>query len=215
MNYLRRFITNLAKKVDAFTPILRMKNDADFAWGAGQQLAFEKIKGYLASASVLKTPKVGVPFRLYIAAKDKVIGAILTQEAEGREYIVTYLSRHLVDAETRYAYVEKLYLCLFYACTKLRYYLLSSSYVVACQTDVIKYMLRIPIMSGRVGKWAYALIEYDLAYEPLRSMKGQIVVDFIVEQQIDNSCELDVAYVTLTPWKLYFDGSVCIGIVLL
>jgi ribonuclease HI len=27
-------------------------------------------------------------------------------------------------------------------------------------------------MSGRIGKWAYALIEYDLAYEPLKSMKG-------------------------------------------
>jgi len=74
-------------------------------------------------------------------------------------------------------------------------------------------------MSGRVGKWAYALIEYDLAYEPLRSMKGQIVADFIVEHRIDDSRELDVAYVTLTPWKLYFDGSVCnegqgIGIIL-
>ena len=33
VNYLRRFIANLAGKVDAFTPILRMKNDADFAWG--------------------------------------------------------------------------------------------------------------------------------------------------------------------------------------
>jgi hypothetical protein len=33
------------------------------------------------------------------------------------------------------------------------------------KTDVIKYMLQNPIMSGRVGKWAYALIEYDLAYD--------------------------------------------------
>jgi len=52
------------------------------------------------------------------------------------------------------------------------------------KTDVIKYMLRNPIMSGRVDKWAYALVEYDLAYAPLKSMKGQIVADFIVEHQI-------------------------------
>ena len=97
-------------------------------------------------------PRVGAPFRLYIAAEDKVIGAVLTQEADGREYIVTYLSRRLVDVETRYAFVEKLCLCLFYACTKLRYYLLSSSCVVACQTNVIKYMLCNPNMSGKVGK---------------------------------------------------------------
>jgi hypothetical protein len=44
-------------------------------------------------------------------------------------------------------------------------YLLSTTCPVSSQTDVIKYMLQNPIMSGRIGKWANALIEYDLAYE--------------------------------------------------
>jgi hypothetical protein len=56
--------------------------------------------------------------------------------------------------------------------TKCRCYLLSSHSIVVGQTDVIKYMLQNPIISGRIGKWAYALVEYDLAYEPLKSMKG-------------------------------------------
>jgi hypothetical protein len=52
-------------------------------------------------------------------------------------------------------------------------------------------------MSGRIGKWAYALIEYDLAYEPLKSMKGQVVVDFIVEHQINDIHKLDMSYLTI------------------
>ena len=44
VNYLRRFISNLAGKIDAFTPILRLKNDAEFTWGAEQQEAFDLIK---------------------------------------------------------------------------------------------------------------------------------------------------------------------------
>jgi hypothetical protein len=36
-----------------------------------------------------------------------------------------------------------------------------------------------------MGKWAYVLDEYDLAYEPLRSMKGQVVADFIVNHAVD------------------------------
>jgi hypothetical protein len=42
--YLRRFISNLAGKIDAFTPILRLKHDVEFAWGAEQQEAFDLIK---------------------------------------------------------------------------------------------------------------------------------------------------------------------------
>jgi hypothetical protein len=148
---------------------------------------------------VLKVLQVGVSFILYIAAEDKVFGAVLTQETEVKEHMVTYLSRRLVDAETRYTFIEKLCLCLFYACTKCRCYLLSSHCTISSQTDVIKYMLQNPIMSGRIGKWAYALIEYDLAYETLKSMKGQVVADFIVEHRIKDTYELDISYLTVTP----------------
>jgi hypothetical protein len=33
LNYLGRFISNLARKIDAFTHMLRLKNDVDFSWG--------------------------------------------------------------------------------------------------------------------------------------------------------------------------------------
>ena len=70
-------------------------------------------------------------------------------------------------------------------------------------------MLQRPILSGRIGKWAYGLVEYDLVYMPLKSMKGQIVADFLVEHQVDEEENLDVNLVMAVPWKLYFDGSVC------
>jgi hypothetical protein len=68
---------------------------------------------------------------------------------------------------------------------QIKIYLLSSTYIVTCQADVIRHMLQQPILSGRIRKWAYALIEYDFAYEPLKSMKGQVVADFINRQSID------------------------------
>jgi hypothetical protein len=33
LNYMRRFIFNLAGKISAFAPILRLKNEAEFTWG--------------------------------------------------------------------------------------------------------------------------------------------------------------------------------------
>ena len=75
--------------------------------------------------------------------EDKVIVVVLNQETEGKEYMITYVSRQLIDAEKMYIFIEKLCLSLYYACTKLRHYLLSSTRIVVCQTDVLKHMLSI------------------------------------------------------------------------
>jgi hypothetical protein len=87
--------------VNAFTPLLRLKNDVDFTWGAKQQEAFDEIKIYLTSPPNLQAPKSGIPFKLYVAAEKDITGGVLTLETEGKEYIVAYESRRLLDAETR------------------------------------------------------------------------------------------------------------------
>jgi hypothetical protein len=113
---------------------------------------------------------------------------------------------------------------LYYACTKLRHYLLASTCIVACQTDIIKHMLYRPILRGRLEKWAYALIKYDLVFESLKPMKGQVVTDFIVEHRVDvehdDNASLDTNFISCISWKLYFDGLPCssgqgIGIIII
>jgi hypothetical protein len=162
----------------------------------------------------------GMPFWLYIVAEDVMIGAVLTQIMEGKEHIITYISWCLIDAETRYSFIEKLCLSLFFTCSKLRHYLLSSTCIVACQADSIRHMLQQPILSGKIRKWAYALIEYDLAYESLKSLKGQTVADFIVGHNIDQNNDESCSLVSIHPWKLFFEGSTCrecqgVGVVLI
>ena len=55
-------------------------------------MAFGKVKVYLSSPPVLKAPRRGVPFRLYVDAEDKVIVVVLTQETKDKENIITYIS---------------------------------------------------------------------------------------------------------------------------
>jgi hypothetical protein len=54
----------------------------------------------------------------------------------------------MLDAETRYPEIEKLCLCLFFTCTKLRHILLSAEIIVICKSDVIKHMLSAPVLKG-------------------------------------------------------------------
>jgi hypothetical protein len=79
------------------------------------------------------------------------------QEFERKERVVYYVSRRHLDAETRYSAVERLCLCLYFSCTKLRPYLLTAECTVVCKDDVGKYMLSLPILKGRIGIWILAL----------------------------------------------------------
>jgi hypothetical protein len=48
-----------------------------------------------------------------------------------------------------------------------------------------------------------------LAYEPLKSMKCQVVADFIVGHGIDQNKDESYSLVSIHPWKLFFDGLAC------
>jgi hypothetical protein len=119
LNYLRHFIFNLSRKISAFASILQLKNEVEFTLGVDLQCAFDDIKKYLPSPPVMKAPMARIPFRLYIADKDAVIGAVLMQVMDDKEHIIMYLRRRLINAETRYSFIGKLSLSLFYACSKL------------------------------------------------------------------------------------------------
>jgi len=76
--------------------------------------------------------------------------------------------------------------------------------VVVSEFDVIKHMLSMPILNGRIGKWILALLEFDLRYESAKAVKGQIIADFITQHR-----DLPVEIISITPLALFFDGSSC------
>jgi ribonuclease HI len=117
---------------------------------------------------------------------------------------VFYLSRRMLDTETRYHEIEKLCLCLFFTCIKLRHILLSAEIIVICKSDIIKHMLSAPVLKGRLGKWMFTLSKFNIRYQPMKAIKGQALTDLITERINTNIITLSVR-----AWAMYFDGSTC------
>ena len=120
-----------------------------------------------------------------------------------------------MDPETRYSPNERLCLCLYFSCTKLQHYLLLAECIVVSKADVIKHMLSMPILNGRMGKWILVLSEFDLRYESAKAVKGQVIADFITQRH-----KPSIDYIEPIPWALFFDGSSCkqgggIGVVII
>jgi ribonuclease HI len=126
------------------------------------------------------------------------------QVNDNKERVVFYLSRRMLDTETRYPDIEKLYLYLFFTCTKLHHILLLAEIIIICKSDVIKHMLSAPVLKGRLGKWMFALSEFDIRYQPAKAVKGQALADLIAERVSTN-----IAVLFVRAWAMYFDGSVC------
>ncbi|GKV43753.1 hypothetical protein SLEP1_g51005 [Rubroshorea leprosula] len=100
VNFLRHFISNLARKTRVFSPLLKLKSEADFKWEEHHQSAFDMIKWYLSRPPVLVPPVKNKPLILYISAADESIGCLLAQENDKKqEQAVYYLSRCLTQTE--------------------------------------------------------------------------------------------------------------------
>jgi hypothetical protein len=189
INFVRRFISNFSQKVLPFSTLLKLKKDKKFAWGDEQQKAFDEIKRYMKEPPLLVPPQLNKPFNLYVAADTQTIGSALIQEFDGKERVVAYLSRKLLDTETMYSAAERLCLCVYYSCTKFRHYLLNAECIVYSKFDVIKHMFSMPILNGRIGKWILALSEFELKFKSAKAIKGQIIADSITEHH-DPSIDL-------------------------
>lgn len=168
VNFIRRFISNSAGKVQAFNPLLKLKADEEFIWESVHREAFKPIKRYLASPPILMPPIKGRPLILYISASDTSIGSLLAQNNDNEQQrAIYYLSGSLSTVEQCYSAIEKLCLSLYFASQKYRAYLLPTTVMVVCKTDLVKYMLSRPILHGRLGKWALFSISY--APRPLKA----------------------------------------------
>ena len=117
---LNRFISKSSERCYPFFNTLR-KNKA-FEWNDECEKALQDLKEYLISPPLLSKPKDNKTLLMYLAVSNTAVSAILFREENDRQYPVYYVSKALLDAETRYSRLEKLALALVVAVRKLRPY---------------------------------------------------------------------------------------------
>ncbi|WJZ83260.1 hypothetical protein VitviT2T_002958 [Vitis vinifera] len=77
------------------------------------QRAFERIREYLLSPPVLAPPTPGRPLLLYLSVSDMALGCMLAQlDDSGKDRAIYYLSKRMLDYETRYVMIERYCLAL-------------------------------------------------------------------------------------------------------
>jgi len=90
------------------------------------------------------------------------------------------VSKSLHEAEVRYLPLEKAILAIVHATCKLPHYFQSYTIVILTQLP-FRSLLRSANYTGRIAKWGTILKAFDIKYMPRTSIKGQVLVDLVVE----------------------------------
>ena len=102
--------------------------------------------------------------------------------------------------------MEKLIPTLVTVARKLRPYF--QAHTIENLTEYpMKQVLHKPETSRRLMKWALELSKFDIRYKPKRVIKGQVLVDFVIEFTPAELAEDTRATPDLPIWKLLVDGA--------
>ncbi|XP_068142921.1 uncharacterized protein [Drosophila tropicalis] len=117
-------------------------------------------------------------------ASNMGLGAILIQNTEEGERVLSYLSRELNSSERNYSATEKECLAIVWAVRKLRPYLEGYHFKVVTDHMALKWLNSIDSPTGRIARWALELHQYDFEIS-YRKGKLNIVADALSRQPIE------------------------------
>lgn len=205
INFIRKFISILSKKIIPFAPLLKLRGDQDFKRGDKQQKAFDGITDYLKMLPILMPLEPGKPFKLYLSTEEQSIRSALVQEVGGggRKSHIVFKQKIVRYRDSIFLSGKFMPLFIFFF-HKVEALLTIYRMYGSMQGHVVKHMLTLPILNGRIRKLILVLTEYDLNYESAKMIKGQVMVDFV-----PHHCRKDIQAVEMMPWVLFFDVSIC------
>ncbi|SJL18801.1 uncharacterized protein ARMOST_22402 [Armillaria ostoyae] len=103
-NFYRRFIKGYS---DIVRPMTRLTGKEVWTWGTAQQLAFQQLKSRFAIDVIFRIPTGKGQFRVEADASEGAIGAVLSQEQDGKWRPVAFLSKALTITERNYEIYDK------------------------------------------------------------------------------------------------------------
>ena len=150
-SYYRRFIPGFA---DIAAPLHALtRKNARFSWGADQDEAFNRLKECLTTAPILGMPRDDGTFYLDTDASDKGVGAVLSQEQDGREVVLAYASRTLSKAERNYDVTRRELLAVVFGLKTYRQYVLGRQFVIRTDHSALQSLRRTPEPIGQQARW--------------------------------------------------------------
>ena len=116
VGYYRKFIKGFAKIAKPLTLLTRQQ--VKFEWTPEHQAAFVHLKDAIVQAPILHYPNPNKIYIIYTDASDDTCGAQLSQEHDGTEFPVAFLSHPFSETQHKWSTTEQEAFGVYYTITK-------------------------------------------------------------------------------------------------
>ena len=167
VNFPARFIPDLSTTSEPLRQLTR--KGENFKWEEIHENAFNKLKSQLVSAQSLAYFDKDARTMVIADASPVGLVAVLVQEQNGEERVISYASRSLTSVERRYSLTEKEALGLVCACERFHAYLYRKHFELITDHKPLEIIYsKNSSRPARMQKWFLWLQAYDFTvkYRP-------------------------------------------------
>ncbi|GFX73302.1 retrovirus-related Pol polyprotein from transposon opus [Trichonephila clavipes] len=158
--YYRKFVKNFSTIARPLHKLTEAKQK--FIWTVDCNNVFNKLKDTLTSAPILAYPEIGKQFILDTDASHESIGAVLSQEIDGQERVITYFSKCLSKPERNYCMTRKELLAIVKAVEHFHPYLYGRRFLLRTDHASLTWLLNFKNSEGQIARRIQRLQEYDV-----------------------------------------------------
>ena len=128
VRYYRKFIRNFPKIAKLLTLLTRQQ--VKFDWTPLHHTAFLTLKEAIIQAPILCYPNPNKRYIIYTDISDDTCGAQLSQEHDGMEFPIAFLSHTFTETQRKWSKTKQDPYGVYYAVTKWNYYLQVADIIV-------------------------------------------------------------------------------------
>ena len=171
VGYYRKFIRGFTKIAKPLTLLTRQQ--VKFNWTPEHQEAFIHLKEAIVQAPILHYPNPNKTYIIYTDASNDACGVQLSQEHNGTEFPVAFLSHTFTETQCKWSTTEKEAFGVYYTITKWNYYLQGANIIVWNDHKPLAQFLNGKNANNKVNRWSLELTTYNITFEWISGAKNK------------------------------------------
>ena len=172
VGYYRKFVPRFADISRVLTHLT--KKDVEFKWTPECENCFQILKKFLQQAPILQYPVPQASYTLYTDTSKYAYASVLTQNNNGTDHPITYVSRLFHGSQLNWATLTNEAYAIYMSVKKLSFYIDTAKITVKSDHLPLKKFLEKNTLNSKGNTWAVELESQNIMFEYIPGIRNTL-----------------------------------------